>query len=328
MLLVAGALLAAVSPARAEVPDGTPSAAASPPPAAARCTDKPEVCGKRAFLGGVSAYQKGDWSSAIALFTEALGVKWHPAIALNRGLAESRAGRYLDALADLDAVIASPASTSAIKKQAALEKEAAEGELATIEIDAGGEQGTRIVVDGKAVDGAAPVRVDPGAHHLEISLANGGTIQKDVILSARERLHLSIDRTKELLVVPSRETVVQPGQEPATARADTHGVSPVWFYVTAGAAVALGAVTTWSALDTKSAYDDYQRALPTASQAEVDALVAHGHSLEARTNVLLAVTSVAALGAAAVGVFVVDWGPSRKAEVSLGPTGATLRTRF
>lgn len=312
-------------PPGSAAPSAVGSASGAPP----ACTDKPEVCGKRAFLGGVAAYRKGEWAVAIRLFTEALSVKWHPAIALNRGLAESRARRYVDALTDLEGVLASPAASESLRKQAMREKSVVEAEVASIEIDAGGDPETRVNVDGKVVDGSAPVRVDPGPHHLEISMPRGGTIRRDVTLGARERLALTIDRTHELLVVPSRERSQEAAAAPASVRgAARHGVSPGWFYLSAGAAVALGAVTTWSALDTKSAYDEYQRALPTASQTDVDARVAGGHSLERRTNVLLAVTGVAALGAAAVGVFVVDWGPSASTEVAVGPTGAALRTRF
>ncbi len=282
------------------------------------------MCGRRAFGAGVAAYGKGDYTEAIARFSEALTYRWHPAIALNLGLAESRAGHYLDAIGDLDRVVASAESTARIKDQATRERDRASGELSLIEIDDGAEASTRVEIDGHEADAAAPSRVDPGAHHLDIRMPSGVTIRRDVTLAPRERLRLSIDRTHELVVVPAREREAPVASDVVPPR---HGVSPLWLVAAAGATGALGAVTVWSALDTKSAHDDYERALPTASQAEINRRVDDGHGLETRTNVLLAVAGACALGTAALGLFVVDWGPS-KARLALLPGAVSLAGRF
>jgi tetratricopeptide (TPR) repeat protein len=299
-----------------------------------QCADKPEVCGRQAFERGVSAYRDGDYQSAIREFRAALEFKWHPSIALNLGLAEAKAGQYLAAIREFDAIVARADSNPKVRDEATKERERAAAELASIEIDAG-EGGKPVArVDGAAVDASAAIMVDPGPHHVEIEVAGGGALRRDLTLSPREHLRLSIDRTREIVVVPDRQQQ-QPKPAPSPAApplppppTPRHGVSPVWFFVGAGATVVAGAVATWSAFDTKSAFDSYQTDLPRLGQAEANQRVDDGHSLEARTNILWAFTGVLALGTTAVGVFLVDWKPSQETAITVGPGMAAFRGRF
>jgi hypothetical protein len=299
------------------------------PALASPCTDKPEVCGRQAFERAVVEYRDGDYVAAIVDFRAALAFRWHPSIALNLGLAEIGAGQYLAAIRDFDAVVSAGSTDAKIRDQATKERDRATAELASIEIDAGDGAKPPTRVDGASVDAATPVMVDPGAHHVEIEMAGGGVLRRDVTLAAREHLRLSIDRTREIVVVPNREqekpTPATPPPAPAPHRG---GISPVWFFVGAGATLAVGAVATWSALDTKSAFDGFQSELPRLDQAEANRRVDDGHALETRTNVLWAVTGAFAVGTAALGVFVVDWTPSKETAMVIGPGAAALRGRF
>jgi hypothetical protein len=332
-------LLLASAPALAAEPDGTTAgggpaegALKEDPALAPQCTDKPEVCGRQAFQRAVSAYRDGDYQAAIRDFRAALGFKWHPSIALNLGLAEAKAGQYLAAIHEFDAVLASASSDPKVRNEATKERARITAELASIEIDAG--EGTKPLarVDGAPVDTATPVMVDPGAHHVEIEVGGGGVMRRDVTLSPREHLRLSIDRSREIVVVPKREDEkpkpAPPPQPPPSPPAARSGVSPVWFFVGAGATVAVGAVATWSAFDTKSAFDRYEADLPGLDQSEANRRVDDGHALETRTNVLWAVTGVLAVGTTALGVFLVDWKPSHETAVVVGPGAAAFRGRF
>lgn len=286
------------------------------------------MCGREAFERGVHAYRDGDFEGAIREFRVALGFKWHPSIVLNLGLAEAKSARYLAAIHDFDAVLSSPATDVKLREQATRERERASEELAIIELDVGEGATPSARVDGVAVDAANPIQVDPGAHHVEIDVAGGSSVRRDVTLSAREHLRLSIDRTREIVVVPNREAE-KPKPAPAPPPPPHHeGLKPVWFFVGAGLTVAAGAVTAWSALDTKSAFDSYERDLPRLGQAEANQRVDDGHGLETRTNVLLAVTGVLALGTTALGVFFVDFRPSAETAFVVGPGAAALRGRF
>jgi hypothetical protein len=285
------------------------------------------VCGRKAFELGVAAYRTGDFPTAIREFHAALAFKWHPSIALNLGLAEARAGQYLASIQEFEAVLGNAASDAKLRDEATKERDQAKSELATIELDTAGGTPASVRVDGVSVNAAEPVLVDPGTHHVEIDMPGGSPVRRDVTLTAREHLRLSIDRTREMVMVPNRvEEKPKRDERPPPPR--RHGVAPVWFFVGAGAAVVAGAVTTWSALDTESAFDSYQSDLPKLSQVEANQRVDNGHSLEARTNVLLAVTGVLALGSAALGVFLVEWHPSTESALVVGPGLAAFRGHF
>lgn len=300
--------------------------------AAPECTDKPEVCGRQAFERGVTAYRDGDFESAIREFRAALSFKWHPSIALNLGLAEVKAGLYSAAVREFDAVLASSASDEKLRGQAAAEKERASAEQASIELDTGEGPPPVVRIDGASVNASAPVMVDPGLHHVEIEMPGGSVVRRDVTLAVREHLRLSIDRTREIVVVPRTEPERTKAAPPAPPVPPPplhhHGVAPVWFFVGAGTTVVVAAVATWSALDTESAFDAYGRDLPRLSQAEANERVHDGHALETRTNVLWGVTGVFALGATALGVFFVDWKPSAESAFAVGPGAVTYRGRF
>lgn len=295
-----------------------------------QCTDKPEVCGREAFERAVRAYRDGDYPAAIRDFRAALGFKWHPSIALNLGLAEAKAGQYLAAIGEFDAILARADSSPQVRDEATKERERASGELASIEIDAGEGAKPLARVDGASVDTAVPVMVDPGAHHVEIEVGGGSVMRRDVTLSPREHLRLSIDRSREIVVVPNRQDTT-PKPEPIRLPAPPpphSGLSPVWFFVSAGATVAIGAVAAWSAFDTKSVFDRYEAELPRLDQSEANRRVDDGHALETRTNVLWAVTGVLAVGTTALGVFLVDWKPSHETALVVGPGTAAFRGRF
>lgn len=297
------------------------------------CTDKPEVCGKNAFEAGVRAYRDNDFQTAIRQFRAALSFKWHPSIALNLGLAESKAGQFVAAVREFDAVLASSPLSPKLRDEATKAREAAAGELASIDLDSGDGAKPVMRVDGTVSEATGPVQVDPGPHRVEIDLG-GSTLRRDVTLAPREHLRLSIDRSREVVVVPDREpkpipaAARAPAPTPAPVASSRHGVDPTWFFVGAGATVVAGAVATWSALDTKSAFDSYESDLPRLGQAEANQRVEDGHGLETRTNVLWAVTGVLALGTTALGVFFVDWGPSKETVIAVGPGTAVLRGRF
>jgi hypothetical protein len=300
-------------------------------PALPLCDGTPEACGRQAFDAGVAAYKTGDFATATSRFTEALGYKWHPAIALNLALAQSQIGQYVGALQNLDAILQSPETSVPLHQQATEERVRVEGQLSVIEIDAGNGAAASLKVDGAAVDPRTPASVDPGTHHLELTLSSGASIQRDVSLAPRERLRLSIDRTHEFVLIPENGRRAAPGPQHDSTRAAPGvraGVDPFWFYLGVGATAVLGGVTIWSALDTEAAHDAYARALPTASQGEVDRRVSEGHSLEARTNVLIAATGIAAVGTATLGVFFVHWKPTSTSVVVANPWGVSFRERF
>jgi len=150
-------------------------------------------------------------------------------------------------------------------------------------------------------------------------------VDRQIAVGPGERVRLAVTREREVaIVLPPRPEPVAPPPSPPPPR---RGIDPIWFYGSAGLTVVLGGITTWSALDTRSAYNDYESALPSLPQREIDERVRDGHAKEQRTNVLLGATALVAAGTAALGLFAIEWGGG-SSEVGLSPRGVHLGGRF
>ncbi|MFW5738906.1 MAG: hypothetical protein ACOC1F_00925 [Myxococcota bacterium] len=288
------------------------------------CEKEPDKCARAAFEEGVKAYQEGAYTTALAHFRRAYEYRPHPAIALNLGLAEAKTGMLLEAIDRFDQIIAHPDASDKLRESAKREKELVQGSLAVLTLDVAGDNEVTATVDGEPMQGNPPVaRLNPGLRHVRVIQGSQVLLDRKVILSLGERLRIAVQRSSEVkLVVP---------QKPKPKPKPTHsGMDPIWFYGAAGASVALGAATIWSGLDTKSAYDEYERDLPTLPQEEINRRVDEGNGKETRTNVLLGLTTVAAAGTAVLGVWFVDWSDAdaEPGNVALTPGGVLVRGRF
>lgn len=295
---------------------GTPT-----PSLGATCTQDAVSCGRSAFKAGVEAYEAERYTEAIEHFRQAQTARPHPVVLFNLALAEARGGKLRDAIRHLDEVMADPQTSQEVRAKAERERARADGRLARIEVDASGK--VELLVDGVLVAGSPPVAaLDPGSYDVRVRLDGRTVIERRVDLSEAERLRLTVERQREIVVAPG-DSVAAPSS-PSSA-----GLSPTWFYVGASVTAVLGGVATWSALDTKRAFDDYERDLPRLDQAAVNARVSDGHARERRTNWLLSGTAVAGAATAALGVFWVDWGGrGTRQGVVVGPGSAYAMGTF
>jgi hypothetical protein len=103
------------------------------------------------------------------------------------------------------------------------------------------------------------------------------------------------------------------------------GLSPVLFFVGAGATLALAGVTVWSALDAKSQLNGN-----CASSGPDSCLSGDDSNAQKRTNTLLGLTSGMAVATALVGILWTNWKgePKRRAVVLVSPTSVVLRSSF
>lgn len=286
------------------------------------CSGDAETCGRRAFEAGIDAYQKENWANAAKHFEAAHVLRPHPVVLFNWALAEQKLGRHVRAIGQFDRVLADPQTPKELLPEVQKEKEAAEKGLAILEIDA--DPKAERFVDEKPVDGST-ARVDPGEHRVRLVQDGKTLLDKTLTVKAGERVRLAVDRPKEVMVF------APPPKPPPKPAPPPPGPSPLWFYAGAGVTAVLGGVTAWSAFDTKRAFDDYERDLPSLNQREADARVADGHDKELRTNLLIGATALVAAGTAALGLFVVDWGPRREgasATLFIGPAGLSAAGRF
>ncbi|MCK6531986.1 MAG: hypothetical protein L6Q84_03350 [Polyangiaceae bacterium] len=289
------------------------------------CTEDPEACGRREFESGIEAYQAKNWAKAATHFEAAQKLRPHPVVLFNWALAESKLEHYVAALAHFDQVLADPETPKTLLPQIESERAVARQNVATLEIEVAA--GAETFVDDRKIEGTPPVAsVDPGEHRVRVVLDGKALLDKSLRVRAGERLRISVDRSREVVVPGPTSTAAPPPPPPPAA-----GPSPIWFYAGAGLTAVLGGVTVWSALDTKSAFDTYERELPKSTQAEADARVAAGHDKELRTNLLIGATALAAAGTAALGLFVVDFGGRKeqpRTGLFLGPGGFGARGQF
>ncbi len=297
----------------------------APSLAHAACQDEPRVCGRRAFDDGVKAYEAGKFKKALAKFREAHGIQRHPIVTYNLALAEAEVGLVHEAIQHVRDVADDPSADDKLKKRANDDARRFEAKLSRVSVEVAGAKLIEVEIDGVDVSSDDLVfNLNPSKHEVVV-IADGRVVLKKALdLRPGERVTLTVDH--------SREVVVQEGDRPQqTAPVDggpSGGMSPAWFYVSAGVTVGLGAVTIWSGVDTLGAKDDFDRLSPTLPQDEAQKLLDDGHSKEKRTNALIGVTALGALATGAIGLFAVDWGKGQEVSVGLGPGGFLATGRF
>jgi tetratricopeptide (TPR) repeat protein len=277
------------------------------------CDADAAECGKRAFDAGIEAYRAKKYSEASERFQVAYELRPHPVVLFNWALAESRLEKYVEALEHFEKVLADPETPSDLRATIEEEKATAGRNVGTIEVDAGGEG--KIFVDERVFEGrTASARVNPGTHHVRVEIDGREVVKREVTLKSGERVQVAVNRTEIVKREPTRPV----RRSPEVPRDEPRGLDPIWVYAGAGLTAVLGGVTLWSALDTKSSHDDYERALPTLTQAEVNQRVDDGHKKELRNNVLIGGTALVGVGTVVVGLFLVDWKQKPTAKQTVG----------
>ena len=128
-----------------------------------------------------------------------------------------------------------------------------------------------------------------------------------------------------------------PADEPPPPAADesrrkrgmfSDGLPPVFFFGGVGLTVVLAGVSTYFMVDTSNKHSEFENAGCTrANFAPCAGLQSDGESSQSTANVMLALTGVAAVGTAIVGVAFTNWkGPMIAAHP--GGAGATWRVAF
>lgn len=158
-----------------------------------------------------------------------------------------------------------------------------------VEVDCGE---CTLEVDGSLV-GRSSFFVEPGTQHTVVASFETGNRTEDVRGEAGETVQLGFE-------APVGEVIDDPGNGGTTSGGGGGGV-PAWVSIAALVVTAgLGGVLIWSGIDTLDGVDAYE-ANPTVEGLE------DGRSREARTNWLIASTSVAAAATLVLLIFT-DWG--------------------
>ena len=121
------------------------------------------------------------------------------------------------------------------------------------------------------------------------------------------------------LGAPAAPTVVAlpPPATAAPQPAESKGISPAWFWSSAGLTVVVGGVATWSTISVFSKHSDFVDGHCAAvGSAGCKSTAREGKSADTRTVILLGATGVLAAATAVTGLFFVRWHDQR---VGLAP---------
>jgi hypothetical protein len=285
-------------------------------------------CGRRHFEAGTQAFERRDFTTAVAEFQAAIAQRPHPVIRFNLALSLARLGRPKAALEQLQLTIADPATDKELRARAEREQRSAEQALSRVTFRLADPSRERVELDGAAVDVAdrQELAIDPGLHHVRVISGSSVVLDQDLELSPGERVELRVgERSRRIDVVVVADPT-KPAKEakeakpaPAPPPPKQHRPVPVaWFYAGLGVTAVVTGVTVWSGLDTNGALDDYEHDLPKLSQAQANERVEDGHRRELRTNLLLAGSLLSAAGTAVLGVWFVDFGGKAALRASIG----------
>ncbi len=171
----------------------------------------------------------------------------------------------------------------------------------------------RATIDGVAIEGGARIVVRVGPHVA--------MIESD---GRRERRDVDVPPDDAVVLSPSGVAL-----SPIPPRSG--GLSPVWFFVGAGATAIAGGLGIASGVDTSSKHSNFVNAGCDRTGGSGCATAASdGSSAQTRTNVLLGVTAALGVTTAAIALFAVRWKSDASVAVGLvhGAPGTSLRLSF
>jgi hypothetical protein len=292
-----------------------------------RCTEAPEVCGKRAFQEGIAAYGAGQYSRALTYFRTAQAIRPHPSILFNVALAEARVGLVIEALGHLEEVFSDPQTPMDLLSAAREERDRLSAEVATVSV---GSDAAELFVDGTQPEGKPPLmRVNPGRHQVRVVLRGKTVVDRAVALKPGEHMNVALAEASPEPVAP--KPIVPESKPPPVAPAPpgNRGLVPWWAVAGGGVTLVLGGAALVSQLEASRAFDQYKRDLPNLTQAEAQRRRDQGRSMDTRTSWLFGGAVVVGVATAGLAIFWTDWS-TRKPGVALGVglDAVTVHGRF
>jgi tetratricopeptide (TPR) repeat protein len=265
--------------------------------------------GEQLFNEGVAASEQGDFAGALESFQESYRLNPLPDVLYNVGMCQKALGDLPAAANTFRDYVAAIGGNLSPAEQAEFDALLAElvPQVGRISFSVS-EQDARVAVDGVAVDAGALggwLAVVPGPHNV--------TAEKDGFSPASVVLDVAPGDTVEAQLVLAR----QEGSD------DDDGLSPTWFWITAGTAGAFalaGAITGGLELadeDTFNAAAERCNAGDDASCSAARKVYATIEDEANATTALLVVAGVAAAAAVTL-IFFTDWGGESEPPVAVG----------
>jgi hypothetical protein len=190
-----------------------------------------------------------------------------------------------------------------------------------------------LVVDGLAASTelkrAHIVYVEPGQHAVVARFESGTSATQNADAKAGQPIQLQLIEPAgppaPAPPPPAETAPLAPATPPpAMDQRGSGGLSPVVGLAIGGAAVVLGGVAVWSALDTQSAADDFKKN-PTREAFD------DGEGMDTRTNILIGAAVVVGVASASVLLLATDWSGGKAQSsggMSLRLVGSPRQTGF
>lgn len=274
---------------------------------------------KEAYDRGVRAHAAGDHHAAARAFAEADAIA--PTTASIEAALESAMKADDEVLGTelLDRAAQRQVDPAAAKILDSAKKQFG-GRTGRIRVDCALATKCLASIDGVASDAWHAIIVKVGAHTV-------------VVRRDDEKFDRLVEVQPDAVVTVGPEARREQHPPYGPASNETHeskGISPVWFFVGLGVTAALGAFTTWSGLDAVKKHDDFEAkgcALGTTGPVPADCAsrADDGDSAKSRTNVGIALTSVAAAVTIVTGAFFVRWSSAPSGTGGVASIGGSFR---
>ena len=281
---------------------------------AAQPTDAAVAEAARLFDEAVAATERGDFAAALQAFHASYAANPLPDVLYNVGMCQKALGQFPEAANTFRQYVVIVGDGMPADERAEFDAILADlvPRIGRISFEVS-QDGSRVTVDGAEVDPGALggwMAVAPGPH--TVAAERSGFEPASVVVSAPA----GEIATARLTLVPVAEAVPPPG-------AADEGVSQTWFWVTAGAAAALGiagAITGGLELADEGDFTD----AADRCNAGNDSACSEGRSIyadiedEANATTALLVVAGAAAATALVLVFFTDWDGESPPPVAVG----------
>jgi hypothetical protein len=269
------------------------------------------------FDAGREAYKAGDYVEAAEHFESADGHAPNEKVLELAISAREKAGHEDRAATLAQLGLETYPNSERLKKLAAPLVDKGHAELLQVTVEC---NEACSLLDGTRIVHGAPaerriVFLTPGEHTIRAGWSDDRTLSQDVTGNAGEAASVTFTAP------PVPKHGVEMGQT-GIAGADTgtqssmRVLSPLYFWIGAGATTVLGGVTIWSGIDTinNPGKDKVRNTCLTGTQAACDSVFNQGVNAQNRTNYLIAATSVVGVATAVVGIFFTDFSGKKKTE--------------
>jgi hypothetical protein len=282
---------------------------------------------RQAYDQGTQARRRGDFAEAAADFARADSLA-PSAAALTAALEDCV--RADDPVLGMEIIDRSNrgAADAALSASVTAARDKFKGRAGRIAIHCPESHTCLATLDGKAVDASRGIWALATQHTLIVQVDDLAQprlvdVKPDAVVDVTPALPSEAAPVPVPVPGPTPTPTPTPTPAPAPAPAPTPApakpLSPVWFWIGAGATVLLGGGTAFSAVDTANHHGDFSTdGCAQAGSPTCDGLATNGSAAQQRTNALVIATAAVGVATVIVGLFFTRWSSDTGAATHVG----------